>query len=574
MSPIGWTLAVTSIFCCFYLISTDARTHTNRHIRQAVPEYYLDVLVVTDYSVWKSWYDKANPEQDAKTRTNEALRNIRQYFTLVIKEVSDLYRSLKTKFRVKFNPVGFYIVENQDQVTTWTVRGADELVNASQAYSNFQSWLKDQQTLPSYDHALLFTGENLDTSDGGNTAGWGSIGTVCNANIPNYYSVSVVEDNGAFQSVFTTMHELGHSLNATHDGTNNRCSGSDRYVMASGSRTNDVTDANQRNVWFFSPCSSAQIDSYVQNTLKNTQGAACLQTALTQVDVPDVTGVIPGQLIDADTQCQRLYGPKSAFNFLGNLSNICLLLSCRDPTDDRGLRYWKRLPATGTTCGDGQWCEVGQCVGSPTAPSVPSCYRDQSNTINHRTCEEMTKVEPDLCYDTDVYQQCCQSCDKSDTRVPGCPYGDRYRGCRHELCNQISSNGRIQSYECCETCNFDMSTWTCMDDSIVDGMTCSKAVERWGYQQCYNSTLAFYCCATCERLRDSTRGRGCEYGNRLLNGCRAPAANDIRENCDTENCCDTCRAQITDSAGCTISLHSFLFFVLVLRPILDFGSIL
>ncbi|KAK7485726.1 hypothetical protein BaRGS_00023027, partial [Batillaria attramentaria] len=287
-----------------------------------------------------------------------------------------------------------------------------------------------------------------------NKAGRATVGTLCQGD--RSHSVSVIEDRGAFQSVRTAVHELGHSLNASHDGDpGNSCSPSDNFIMASGNMTEQTT-ANSRNPWLFSPCTAQEIQKYVDSLLNDQSSLQCLQTRLSPDSVPDVTGVIPGQLYNADTQCQHLYGSTSSYCFGGNLSNICTYMPCRDTTDI--LRQCKvHFAATGTSCGDKQWCEAGACVNSSSAPEI------------------------------------------------GCPYGDRKGGCVREVCQLIEPNGFVYAENCCGTCGFDSSKWTCADAAEVDGLPCADAVRRQGIQGCYNTTLAYLCCATCDRQRDLSR---------------------------------------------------------------------
>ena len=77
-----------------------------------------------------------------------------------------------------------------------------------------------------------------------------------------------------------------------------------------------------------------------------------------------------------------------------------------------------------------------------------------------------------------------------------------------EACKKILSNGTIVDEDCCGTCNFDSSAWTCADAAEVDGMPCSVAVQRGGIQGCYNLTLAYHCCTACENQRDLRRNTG------------------------------------------------------------------
>ena len=45
-------------------------------------------------------------------------------------------------------------------------------------------------------------------------------------------------------------------------------------------------------------------------------GRQCLLTALPQVGVPNVQGLIPGQMYTPDQQCQHIYGPRSRYCYV------------------------------------------------------------------------------------------------------------------------------------------------------------------------------------------------------------------------------------------------------------------
>lgn len=59
------------------------------------------------------------------------------------------------------------------------------------------------------------------------TVGRAYLGTMCTPK-----SVSIVEDSFGFTILEVAAHELGHSLNASHDGYDNQCSSDDQYIMS------------------------------------------------------------------------------------------------------------------------------------------------------------------------------------------------------------------------------------------------------------------------------------------------------------------------------------------------------
>ncbi|XP_070198947.1 snake venom metalloproteinase HT-2-like isoform X2 [Littorina saxatilis] len=220
-----------------------------------LPEYFVDVLVVTDAPVYDAWFGRAQATRGV-TQRQAALNALRVYLTLVVQEVDKRYRTLEkyNNFRLTVRPVGFYIAETAEQ-SPWTVAaraGAQGQVDAAASLRNLARWVRTTQGIPEHDHTMLLTGYDLVTDDSGvlfrYTIGRATVGTVCQG---GGRSVSVLEDRGAFQSVHTGAHELGHSLGAVHDGQGNTCTAADRYIMAGG--TEPRTPQNLRNPWFFSP---------------------------------------------------------------------------------------------------------------------------------------------------------------------------------------------------------------------------------------------------------------------------------------------------------------------------------
>ncbi|KAK7471728.1 hypothetical protein BaRGS_00035610, partial [Batillaria attramentaria] len=382
------------------------------------------------------------------------------------------------------------------------------------------------------------------------TIGRAVVGTLCDG---GGRSVSVVEDRGA--------------LGALHDGAGNTCRASDRFLMAGG--TSRRTQENKRNPWFFSSCSAREIARFVRRTLDNRGERQCLLTALPQVGVPDVRGVIPGQLYNPHEQCQHIYGPQSRYCFGGNfgdLGDICTSMFCLNPREGRRNFCVQHHAAHGTSCGNGKWCEDGACVANQNAPSnLGQCpLGDQLLMLNGRPCPEAVAARPALCYNRRVRNICCGTCARSanENSAPGCPFGDRARGCNADLCNTLWPDGTVYAERCCRTCQFDPSRWTCADTQQgVDGLSCADAVWRDGVQGCYNVTLAFLCCDTCSKLRNARLQTGCEYGDLVPGTCNALGAKP--EQCSPQirrQCCATCASNdVTGTASQLRLSHEFFY---------------
>ncbi|XP_070198946.1 A disintegrin and metalloproteinase with thrombospondin motifs 6-like isoform X1 [Littorina saxatilis] len=312
------------------------------------------------------------------------------------------------------------------------------------------------------------------------------------------------------------------------------------------------------------PCSANEIARYVGRLLNAGYGRQCLDTALPQFNVPNVQGVMPGQLYTADQQCQHIYGPQSRYchggNF-GNLDGICTSMFCLVPGNRRRIFCVEYHAAHGTTCANGKWCEEGACVANANAPNIPqgNCpFGDQLTLVNRRRCPQAVAARPALCYNQRVRTICCATCAQnaqanSNANRAACPFGDRVRRCNQQSCHRLLPDGTPYARDCCGTCNFDATQWTCADaPNGVDGAPCRAAVQADQVQGCYNSTLAFSCCASCQEQRTPQGREGCEYGDRDLTPEFCQRLSNSSQPCtqqQRDQCCRTCGAKENDNQG-------------------------
>lgn len=70
---------------------------------------------------------------------------------------------------------------------------------------------------------------------------------------------------------------------------------------------------------------------------------------------------LPGKLMDANEQCQKLYGGRADVVD----DTICTALHCTDPDDPYTVK-WSTAAAEGTKCGEGKICLHGQCLNEHT----------------------------------------------------------------------------------------------------------------------------------------------------------------------------------------------------------------
>ncbi|KAK6975183.1 A disintegrin and metalloproteinase with thrombospondin motifs 6-like isoform X2 [Biomphalaria glabrata] len=137
----------------------------------------------------------------------------------------------------------------------------------------------------------------------------------------NGKSCSVIEDRQedrySISTSQTVAHELAHGLSARHDGENNLCNASERYIL--GSSDAEKTPGTEYNPWLFSPCSVSYITSFLKKKLSSSRGYTCLVYAIeASADIPDVSDKLLGQVIKPDQQCQQFFGNDSFFCRVSN----------------------------------------------------------------------------------------------------------------------------------------------------------------------------------------------------------------------------------------------------------------
>ncbi|XP_041367247.1 zinc metalloproteinase-disintegrin-like stejnihagin-B isoform X3 [Gigantopelta aegis] len=574
-----------------------------RRKRQTPSEYFVDVLTLIDYSIYKRYYDRTESALSAGTRKLLALQNIREYFAYIMNGVNLRYKRITgLTARLVVRLIGYVVAETSSKAP-WTenyrvMTSSGGEVDADNVLKFMTKWVPEA-TLPSSDHVMLFTGYDMYTigsrPDGSvarstATSGLAYISTMCRS---DGRSISIVEDNGGFQCIDTAAHELGHSLGSRHDGDGNTCKAEDRFIMSGG--TYKKTSANLGNPWLFSSCSVTYFNNFLTALMQTRYGINCMTKKISAVNVPTVRD-LPGQIYNPDAQCQNIYGSKSRLcqgpNFLNSTSLICVSMYCLDPNTP-GTCYQYEA-ARGTTCGNKKWCINGKCVYSPDAPTADDkCpFGDQSGTaFEGKTCEDFVSGSgASYCYQEVVRGRCCKSCGLHYTGAPGCLYGDKVLGCRKEYCDHIYTDGRRYDANCCGTCGLATTTpggpttpvttvftqrptttavtqaptpGTCSDIGGVtfNGKSCADIVAQ-SPSNCYSDNVKLYCCGTCARV--STGTPGCEYGDRNPSLCSAAI---VRGNgCQglTTICCSSCK-KTSGTSG--LQASQFIVFIVLLMSV-------
>ncbi|XP_013383594.1 A disintegrin and metalloproteinase with thrombospondin motifs 5 [Lingula anatina] len=322
--------------------------------------YGVELMMVVDNAIYTRWYNTTTGHED---RQKAAIEKIRYYFAHVANGVDLRYQSMdEAPFEIYVRLVGLCIAtdpmssiwtESTDIKSDATPR---PLVNAKLALRNFTDWINEdstRNTLPTFDHAMLFTGydiwngEDASGNKAVSVAGVAKVGQICKRD-----RTSINEDHGGFACIGVSSHEMGHNLGAVHDGDNNTCNGSQQYIMAAVSDGNAPLSA-LRNAFTFSKCS---VEAFRQKISELNSEENCLNNTAkpeNETSWEDYMKTFPGQKYPPDAQCRQLYGPQSYYCGGEKAdSEICARMSCYSPVDGTCIQGGGIHAARGTTCGN------------------------------------------------------------------------------------------------------------------------------------------------------------------------------------------------------------------------------
>ncbi|ESP03571.1 hypothetical protein LOTGIDRAFT_171367 [Lottia gigantea] len=368
----------------------------NRNKRQAT-RYIVEMLFVVDQPILNRFASRNGGDRTLGDAEMIA------YYELVLRSMSARYDSISSFYpSVSFALEGSGIIfpATPTSFPFYNNNEANGLVQADEGLDDFTDWVNDnRRILPGHDHALWFSGDELATGISTSVLGIAWIGGAC-----NNLGTGMVED--AFSGVTSSIaaHELGHGLTAYHDGSFRECSDDDYNVMAA--RSFIPLGAKKTNPWFFSFCSANYITYYTERR------HGCLLVNNNNITEP-LTSNLAGQDIDADEQCRlALSTPQSYFcrnrqKSLG-FAEMCNRMYCFFPNQNQ-CGYIGSFDYT--TCGDGQWCEKGDCVSSGSAQSTASdCPQGDSPvaSCSFASCGS---------YSASQLTDCCATCSSEPTTI-------------------------------------------------------------------------------------------------------------------------------------------------------------
>ncbi|XP_060553403.1 A disintegrin and metalloproteinase with thrombospondin motifs like [Ruditapes philippinarum] len=359
----------------------------NTYKRQQQTEYAVECIVVIDPYLWKKFYERTKDSNDKKETTRYRLR---RHLTHVMNGVSLMYESIEDPELNIYVTISGFIYYEKDDDTSPVPKGKDApifnnnkpFVDGDKYITYSQDWLKKLSPMKNDDHVMIFTGCELFDGDIENT---GMVGIAFTGGACSEQKLSLQQDAGYYDLTTTAAHELGHNLNADHDGESNNCRKEDMYLMAPITNQLSYNNPYKVNPWRFSPCSIKSIKNFFQS-----EDASCMTDHGDYFDKTEWdkhNKKLPGELHTLDQQCKLHMGDYSGVcpTKLGGLpetdERICQELLC---IGKGGCPSY--TPARGSPCGKpgaNKWCINGKCVpGKVKVIETP-----------HKECFETTAIK-------------------------------------------------------------------------------------------------------------------------------------------------------------------------------------
>ncbi|KAK7480864.1 hypothetical protein BaRGS_00027865, partial [Batillaria attramentaria] len=311
-----------------------------RQKRQAtgITVHTVETVFVVDNSDYRRW--------QARFPTN-TLANLREFYTYTVNNIYSSVNQVNNAVDIKFLVKQLYVVETAansfSEVLNANTGGGP--IEGSDFLDAFRDWIPTQSARgldQDGDHYMVFTAFDV-VLNGGAAVGVARKGEVCTDN-----SVSVVENSFSPSVANIAAHELGHCLDASHDGEGG-CNQFRQFVMTPTFVVPpQYTVAEPQNLFDFSTCSVDSFISYLD-------GVTCTLPA--QTSATNALPSIPrGEIItNRDEQCRYIRDDATSefCTFGPALNEICSGMLCRIPSSNPNtINCTYVLPFEGTPCGN------------------------------------------------------------------------------------------------------------------------------------------------------------------------------------------------------------------------------
>nr|XP_050844302.1 A disintegrin and metalloproteinase with thrombospondin motifs 9 isoform X2 [Vespula vulgaris] len=504
--------------------------------QRALPrEYFIEILVVAD-----------------KKMTEYHADNLDSYILVLMSTVSRIYKD-----RSIGNPVSIFVTKITHADIVFG-KGYDENyeITAIDMLNQFCRWQKinnpDKPSPEHHDVALLLTRQNLCLNPGGkrcDTLGLAELGKMCSPDA----SCAIVQDNG-LAAAFTIAHEIGHVLNMPHDN-DSKCD-----EFRNHSRIHNVMFRmldDETFPWEWSRCSR----HYVTEFLETDRANCLLDEPSKSIQKPDAAR-LPGIDYSQNKQCELVFGPGSK---ICHDMSVCRTLWCTAPRWGGKCRTEYTPWADGTSCGEGKWCQRGECVSKKDLNPVDGewghwgSYGECSRTCGggikkrYRECDNPPPQNGgNYCVGEQVNYESCGTKE--------CPPGSpdfREQQCQEYNNNNLNIQGlardvkwhakyaRIQPEDRCKLyCQVETNQYYMLRDKVIDGTPCGPDTfhlcvngrcKPAGCDNVLNSTAELDTCgvcrgdnSTCQRINGSYNVTA--YGYNRVTKIPAGSSNiDIRQ---------------------------------------------